>query len=311
MTNLKIRQIPFDFSGDIPFQWQPENPDFGMLCNAIAVLAIAFEKFVVASLKRAMPQITDPEIAEEADAFLRQEAQHARVHRAHMRALVAKYPDLQGVVDEAVASFDELLETKSTAYHLAYTADLEAMFTPTFKVMLDHADVLFRPGDDRVASMFIWHFVEEVEHRSSALLIYRHVVDDEGYRLRMLSSIGDHVLSVMKRTLEGFDAAVPREDRVVDGASVVPGKSWRREVGHRLPFVGAKLGGDTATALSPAGSVELLQMLARLVKAQIPGHDPGAVPTPNLADEWFARYDAGDDVTRWFTSASSLVSEAN
>ena len=40
--------------------------------------------------------------------------------------------------------------------------------------------MLFRPGDDRVASLFLWHFVEEVEHRSSALVIYDAVVGKPG-----------------------------------------------------------------------------------------------------------------------------------
>ncbi len=45
---------------------------------------------------------------------------------------------------------------------LAYVADTEATFTPSFKLMLDNEKTLFRPGDDRVASLFLWHFVEEV-----------------------------------------------------------------------------------------------------------------------------------------------------
>ncbi len=45
-------------------------------------------------------------------------------------------------------------------------------------MMLDNEETLFRPGDDRVASLFLWHFVEEVEHRSSALMIYDAVVGD-------------------------------------------------------------------------------------------------------------------------------------
>ena len=45
------------------------------------------------------------------------------------------------------------METTPLAYRLAYTADLESTFTPIFKVMLDHEDVLFRPGDERVASL--------------------------------------------------------------------------------------------------------------------------------------------------------------
>ena len=45
--------------------------------------------------------------------------------------------------------------------------------------MLDNEKTLFRPGDDRVASLFLWHFVRG-RHRSSALVIYDAVVGSPG-----------------------------------------------------------------------------------------------------------------------------------
>lgn len=130
MTDLEIRKIDFSFDDTIPFQWLPSHPKFGLMINAISIIAIAFEKFIVASTRRAIPLITDPEAAEEAEAFLRQEAQHAKNHRKHVRALVRKYPGLQETVDAAVASYDRLLATESLEFQLAYTADLEAAARP-------------------------------------------------------------------------------------------------------------------------------------------------------------------------------------
>lgn len=53
-----------------------------------------------------MPRITDAAVAAEAEAFLRQEAQHANAHRQHLRALTRRHPGLQETLDEAVASYD-------------------------------------------------------------------------------------------------------------------------------------------------------------------------------------------------------------
>ena len=52
-----------------------------------------------------------------------------------------------------IGEFDSLTASTSLEYRLAYTADLEATFTPVFKLMLDHDATLFAPGDDRVASL--------------------------------------------------------------------------------------------------------------------------------------------------------------
>jgi len=132
--------------------------------NATSILAIGFEQMIVAAVQEGKPRITDPAVAAEATAFLRQEAQHSASHRKHVTALIERYPGLQQVFDDAMACFDELTETTSLEFRLAYVADLEATFTPSFKLMLDNEKILFRPGDDRVASLFLWHFVEEVDY---------------------------------------------------------------------------------------------------------------------------------------------------
>ncbi|WP_201406435.1 metal-dependent hydrolase, partial [Mycobacterium intracellulare] len=70
---------------------------------------------------------------------------------------------------------------------------LEATFTPYFKLLLDNEATLFAPGDERVASLFLWHFVEEVEHRSSALVVYDSLIRSRTRRVRALPAILRHV----------------------------------------------------------------------------------------------------------------------
>lgn len=306
MTSLKIRRIPFEFDGDVPYLWNPDNPEFAVMCNGVGVLAIAFEKFVVASLKQAMPLITDDAVREEADAFMRQEGQHARMHRKHVAALTARYPGVQDVLDEAVASFDELLDTRPIEFNLAYTADLEAMFTPLFKVFLDHHETLYAPGDDRVASLFMWHFVEEVEHRSSALTIYRHVVGSETYRFRMLPRIMRHVRATYAHAVLGFARVIPAEDQWIDSTRALPSRMWRREIGVRLPWVRDRVIQDGhGTALQDATTGELLRMAWGLLRSQTPGHDPEHQPLPRFAVEWHDAYEGGRDVSNWYAAKAA------
>lgn len=221
MTELIVRKLRFAFADHhVPFLWNESNPAFSSMANAVSFLAIAFEKMIGQMIPEAMPLITDPVIAEEADAFVRQEGQHSMGHRQHAKGLIKSYPGLKETLDEVIAAFDDLTANKPLKYRLAYTADLEATFTPVFKLMLDHDDTLFAPGDDRVASLFLWHFVEEVEHRSSALIIYDAVANDPWYRMRMAPSIFRHVWSVLRIACEGFNKHVPLEDRKIDALSM-------------------------------------------------------------------------------------------
>lgn len=305
MTDLQIRKIDFRFDDEIPFQWLPSHPKFGLMANAISIMAIGFEKFIVASMRRAMPMIKSPAVAEEAEAFLRQEAQHAKNHRRHIAALVRQHPGLQQTVDAAVASFDQLL-TEPIEFQLAYTADLEATFTPIFKIMLDHQDVLFEPGDERVASLFLWHFVEEVEHRSSALIIFDDIVGNRWYRTKMVRRVFGHVMQVYREILAGFDEHVPHDVRQAEYKNVSPDGVRREEVLARLPIPSSwrtRLGMFPPSAFAPASNLEMFLLAYRLIRSQVPHHRPQEEPLPAFADTWFKAYERGHDVTRFYTSA--------
>ncbi|MFC4372835.1 metal-dependent hydrolase [Nocardia halotolerans] len=305
MTELHVRKMDFAFSDyDVPFLWNPQNPAFSSMANAVSFLAIGFEKMIVQLITQAKPQITDPEVAAEADAFMRQEGQHSTAHRQHVKALIRRYPGLQHTLDAVIREFDELTADTPVKYRLAYTADLEATFTPVFKLMLDNDATLFAPGDDRVASLFIWHFVEEVEHRSSALIIFNSVVDSELYRMRVAPSIFRHVLQVIRVACAGFNEHVPLADRQVDALSMFASYRNQQTLRRLLPGLRPADNGTMPRAFDDLGLREQLVAMAGIVRSQLPRHNPAHESLPALADEWFRRYDEGYDVTRWYTADS-------
>jgi predicted metal-dependent hydrolase len=304
MTDLIVRKLRFAFAErHVPFAWNETNPAVSSMANAVSILAVAFEKMIGQMIPEALPFITDPEVAEEARAFVRQEGQHSMAHRQHVKGLIRSYPGVQETLDAVVASFDDMTANKPLKYRLAYTADLEATFTPAFKLMLDNDSTLFAPGDDRVASLFLWHFVEEVEHRSSALMIYDAVVDDPWYRMRVAPSIFKHVMDTIRLASEGFNEHVPLADRRIDALSTFRIARRKKALLQRLPFFDAPYDGPFDNAFRNVGLREQLVALWGIVRSQIPGHDPSKEKLPALADEWFARYAAGYDVTRWYTAA--------
>lgn len=293
MTDLEVRRPKFDFTETVPWNWNPANPAFSLSMNATSMIAICFEQLLVAAVQEAKPLITDDAVSDEAMAFLRQEAQHSSSHRKHVGALTRHYPGLQQTFDEATAMYDELTATAPLEFRLAYIADTEATFTPAFKLMLDNEATLFRPGDERVASLFLWHFVEEVEHRSSALTIYDAVVGKPWYRVRALPAIFKHLLKVTAVIAEGINKHVPEADRKVDARILLPGFRSRR-----LP-AGAE---PVAPPFAAVPRRQKLTAVARVLLSQTPFHDPVPQPLPEFADEWFARWARGGDVTRWYTA---------
>jgi predicted metal-dependent hydrolase len=307
MTTLKIRNIPFRFDDSVPFQWNPANPEFGLIANCIGFLIVSMEKMIVSVVHKVLPRITDPAAAAEANAFLRQEGLHAAAHRLHIRALVSRYPSLQETVDEIDASFRKLEQERPLEFLLAYIAALEATFPPFFKLVLDHRASLLTPGDPRVASLFAWHFVEEIEHRASALLVYDAVVGAPAYRLRVVGPALAHALGLFGLILDGFERHVPLADRLVDTRRLSPRHSWFREIRARLPGLGPTRD-PHPTAFHGVPAAELLNTAFRLVRAQLPHHRPADEPVPRWIETWYAAYERGDDMTTfegtWARAAS-------
>jgi predicted metal-dependent hydrolase len=282
MSDLQIRQIPFSFDG-VEFLWNPANPAFSVLTNCGSFFVIGLERYLVRIMKDADAEITDPEVRAEAHLFMQQEAVHSKAHRRHVKALIDRYPDLHAALDVAVAHFDDLYERRDLRYHLAYAAALEGTFTPLFRTIIDHRDRLFRHGDARVASLFLWHFCEEIEHRSSAVNVYDHLVGDNSHKVRVFPS-------VVKHANRGFELLM-REFH-----THVPGLAGTDHYGSRT----ARLFGLRANPLPTVPIQAQLLTAWRAISSIRRSYDHENQPIPAWAETWFTHYDQGHDMTRFY-----------
>ena len=275
MVDLKIRRIAFDFEG-VDFVWNRNNPEFAITMNKLSFFAIAFEKYICQAMRDVEPLIKDPRVLQEAKDFRAQEGLHSMAHRKHCKALIAQTPALQPALDLAIELYDELYASESLKYHIAYTGGLESIFTPSFKLMLDHRENLFN-GDARVASLLLWHFCEEIEHRSSGLMVYDHVYGNYWYRVSRFKGFMAHVGKVIGAITEEFEKAFPE----------LP-KEWLTGYSNfKMPRL--------AKWKSAFG----------ITMSQMPWHNPQHQPLPKYFDEWSAIYNSGADVTRVFGEGST------
>jgi predicted metal-dependent hydrolase len=276
VSNLVIRRPAFVFEPETtPFQWQPANPSFGVFCNTVSFFAPAFERYIVRVLRRAKPLLEGSPMEAEAENFLKQEAQHARAHVLHTNALVARYPRLQEALDAVEDSYRALEARESLRFHLAYIADIEATFTPLFGMILQNEATLFRGGDARIASLFIWHFAEEIEHRTSAIGIYEATVPGNLYRLQAIPKVAKHISATAKTIHHAFNTHVPFEDRLVD-----------LHIGRSAAF-------------TTVPKREMALMFVRLARSQLP-HDAEHQPIPAFYDDWLAADGRGEDIADWY-----------
>ena len=311
VADLVVRKMPWTFDTSVPFQWQPANPLVGMFGNVFTFFAVPFEQYIMSALREAKDRVTNPAVAGEMEAFVRQEGQHSWAHRKHMNTLIKQYPGLKDTQREVSELFDKLLATRSTEFHVSYIANIEATFTPLFKVFLDHRDSIFGGGDPRVASLILWHFVEEIEHRSSGLIICEHLTGSRWTRTKYALATAKHVLAVVEAIADGFDCHVPEAERGMSARKAMMSDMAFGELKARLRsrIAGAARKTWPPRAFHDVPSRELVSMVGRLITSQAPYHNPADQPLPKWAAVWMEEYERGVDMTTFFNQpAKSALS---
>jgi uncharacterized protein len=141
------------------------------------------EDFFVRSVRHFRDQITDPELKRQIAGFIGQEAMHGREHRAfNDRLAELGYPTkaVERLTRAGLAVRERIATPKA---NLAATAALEH-FTATLAELIlvdDDARALF--GDDEVRNLFLWHALEECEHKAVAFDVYKAVGGSERTRV--------------------------------------------------------------------------------------------------------------------------------
>lgn len=276
MSELTVRAIKFRFEDDVPFIFNKHHVECSKYVNALTVFAPYFEGYVISATRKMLPRIKDDRLRHEADLFCRQEGVHSKYHYDHLQLLLRQYPRLEKHRKKVAEAFQTLRREQSDEYALAYAATTEILIGPTVKFLIEQRDALFGDGDRRIASFALWHFVEEFEHRNSALDIYNEVVGGRFYRLRKTPHILRQFISTINLAYDGIDEII-REERL--------DRDCR--------------GLEPSVKIPPSATASLI---ARMILTLSPFYNPERLRQPDWASEWFNAYDAGIDMAIYFPS---------
>jgi predicted metal-dependent hydrolase len=155
------------------------------LAAALSAVFPDGEDFFVRSVRHYRDQITDPGLRRQVNGFIGQEATHGREHRLLNRRLAELgYPTrcFEGLTRRGLEFRSKVAPPIA---NLAATAALEHFTATLAEVLLtdERARDLF--GHDGLRDLFLWHALEESEHKAVAFDVYRAVGGSE--RLRVLT----------------------------------------------------------------------------------------------------------------------------
>src|SRR2546421_5068792 len=157
-----------------------------VLSHLAAALSAVFpdgEDFFVPSVRHFRAQITDPTLKRQVAGFIGQEAMHGREHRALNDRLDALgYPTklVERLVKRGLQIRERVMTAKS---NLAATAALEHFTATLAELVLTSADTRELFGHEGVRDLFLWHALEESEHKAVAFDVYKAVGGSERTRV--------------------------------------------------------------------------------------------------------------------------------
>src|SRR3954465_128857 len=147
-----------------------------ILSHLAASLSSVFpdgEDFFVRSVRHYRDQITDPELKRQVAGFIGQEAMHGREHRAfNDRLHQLGYPPkrFERFTKRGLAMRERLLPPSS---NLAATAALEHFTATLAELLLPDPEARDMSGNPAVKELFLWHALEESEHKAVAFDVYK------------------------------------------------------------------------------------------------------------------------------------------
>lgn len=173
-VEVRPRQVDFHFPDDLPKYWFNDNPYITHFLNALSAVFPEGERFFIETVRHYQGQITDPTLSKEIRGFIGQEAHHGNQHEL-FNSLQEKHGlplgRISTYVKNRLAGTRTLLNPEQ---RLAITIALEH-----FTAILAHqvlADPAFTRGaPESVQNLFLWHAIEETEHKAVAFDVYRAI----------------------------------------------------------------------------------------------------------------------------------------
>jgi predicted metal-dependent hydrolase len=141
------------------------------------------EDFFVRSVRHFRDDITDPALKRQVAGFIGQESVHGREHRAfnaHLATLGYPTKFVERVTKAGLALRWRVLPAKS---NLALTAALEHFTATLAELVMTDEETRDAFGHEAVRHLFVWHALEESEHKAVAFDVYRAVGGTERMRV--------------------------------------------------------------------------------------------------------------------------------
>jgi len=220
------RKVKFDWK-KTPVDWIPNQPYASYFINEINNILPAGEFWFCRLYNKVLPQVTDEKLKHDVQAFIRQEAMHAIAHTsANKEYLSQRNIDIQRNLEIMDFLFTKALPDKPFGkevpkvldhqwdlFRLGVIATVEHMTCVLGKYALYNKRWEELGADPEMIDLIKWHGSEEIEHRTVAFDLYRHL--GGGYLARYYLSVAV-IIGVLGLWVDGAAHIMSQDPRFAD-----------------------------------------------------------------------------------------------
>lgn len=194
-SGITVRQPQFN-AQHISRYYYGRSPILTHLLNALSATFPMGEQFFVHSVRHVRDRIdNNPSLQTEISAFIGQEAMHSKAHGEFNQHWRRDDYNIDGVV-AWLNREDDRLKKIPARYQLAITCAAEHFTALLGEYILSHPE-LVQSFDPESAKLWLWHALEESEHKSVAFDVYQAVFADLKVRRQVMLSFTPSFLALV------------------------------------------------------------------------------------------------------------------
>lgn len=201
-ASFPVRRMDFEF-GEVPRYWAANDAGLTHFMTTLSALFPEGEQFFVDSTRavRKHPKLNDPDLQREISAFIGQEAMHSKEHLAFNSSAQSYGYDIRTMEQQTgkvIRTGTKILTTLLKPFgvtkemiDLTGTCALEHFTAVIAAELLQNKDVQAMFNDSTMHQLWMWHAVEENEHKAVVFDVYTAIYGHglKAYTMRAIAMI--------------------------------------------------------------------------------------------------------------------------
>ncbi|KAB0654409.1 metal-dependent hydrolase [Acinetobacter bohemicus] len=183
---ITVRRLQFNPQA-IRRHYFANSPVMSHLLTALSSTFPIGEQFFVHSVRNVRDKVKDETLQAQIAAFIGQEAMHSKAHAEFNAAWRSEDYNLDRF-QAWLARKDDYVKNLHPKIQLAITCAFEHFTALLGGYILRHPEVLATLDED-AAKLWVWHAIEEIEHRAVAFDVYQAVYGDDKIRRVIMRSV--------------------------------------------------------------------------------------------------------------------------